>query len=89
MEHWHSKKSPCDVLMYDLLCTFLLSSIYIEENIGFVKIFDIRFLIDLYILGCPEHDMTISAKVCLSVFLRVSEKHFVASVAQELMNRIS
>ena len=45
---------------------FLLSSIGIEESIGFMKIFNFRFLKDLYVLGCPEHDLTISGK-CLSV----------------------
>ena len=55
----------------------------VEENIGFVKIFDIQFLMDLQVLGCPEHDLTIYGK-CLSV----CGKNFVANVAQELMHRI-
>ena len=57
-----------------------------------MKIFDFRFLMDLHILGCPEHDLTISGKclsVCESVCLCVCDKNFVASVAQELMNRVS
>ena len=40
---------------------------------------------DLQVLGCPEHDLTISGNVCLSVY----DKNFVASEARELMNRIS
>ena len=39
---------------------------------------------DLHVLGCSEHDLTISGK-CLSV----CEKNFVASVARELMYGIS
>ena len=49
---------------------FLLSSILVEESIGFVQIFDFRFLIDLHVLGSPEQDLTISGK-CLSVCLSV------------------
>ena len=46
-----------------------------EESIGFLKIFDFRLLIDLHILGCPEHDLTISGKyLCVT-------KNFLASVA--------
>ena len=49
---------------------FLVSSIKVEESIGFVQIFDFRFLLDLYVLGCPEHDLTASEK-CLSVSMCV------------------
>ena len=35
-----------------------------------MQIFDFRFLMDLYVLGCPEHDLTISGK-CLSVYVSV------------------
>ena len=61
-----------------------------EENIGFVKIFGLQFLMVLLILACPEHELTIFGK-CLSVrvSVRVSDKNFVVSVAQELINRIS
>ena len=52
-----------------------------EESIGFVKIFDFRFLIDLHVLRCPEHDLTIFRK-CLSVCLY----YFVDAVSQELMD---
>ena len=62
----------------------LLSFILIEEIIGFVKIVDFRFLMDWHVLRRPEHDFTISGK-CLSV----CDKNFVASVAGELMHRIS
>ena len=67
-------------------------STYIEESIGFAQIFDFRFLRDLHVLECPEQDLTIFGK-CLSVYvsvcLGVCDKNFVASVARELMNRIS
>ena len=33
-----------------------------EENIDFVRIFDFRFLMNLHVLGCPEHDLAISEK---------------------------
>ena len=59
-----------------------------EESIGFLQIFDFRFLMDLHVLGCPDHDLTISGK-CLSVWLCVCDKNFVASVTRELMHRIS
>ena len=57
----------------------------IEESIGFVKIFDFRVLMDLHVLGCPEHDLTISGK-CLFVSM-CATKNF-ASVARELIHRI-
>ena len=44
-----------------------------EEIIGFVQIFDFQFLMGLRVLGCPEHDLTISGK-CLSLSLSVSVK---------------
>ena len=53
-----------------------------------MKIFDFRFLMDLQVLGCPEHDLTVSGN-CLSVCLSVCDKNFAASVARELMHRIS
>ena len=37
--------------------------------------FNFRFLMDLHVLGCPEHDLTISGK-CQSVCLCVLEKIF-------------
>ena len=55
-----------------------------EENIGFIKIFDFWFLMDLHVLECPEHDVTISGK-CQSI----CDKDFAAHVAEELMHRIS
>ena len=63
---------------------FLISSIKTEESIGFVKIFDFQFLMDLYILGCHEHDYFWKMPVCLCVY----DKNFVASVAPELTHRI-
>ena len=35
-----------------LVCT-------IKESTGFSKTFDTRFLIDLRVLRCPKHDLTI------------------------------
>ena len=76
----------------------LLSFISVEESNGFFQIFDFRFLMDLHVLGCPEHDLNVFGKclsdclcvclyVCVSVCVR--DKNFLASVAGELMNRIS
>ena len=54
-----------------------------------MKIFDFRFLLVLHVLRCSQHDLIISVKcVCLYVCLRMCDKKIVASVAQELMNRI-
>ena len=68
---------------------------YVNRSIGFLQIFDFPFLTDLHVLECSEHDLTISVfltvnlSVCLSVCLCVCDKHFVANVTRELMNRIS
>ena len=77
---------------------FLLYSI--EESIGFVKIFDFRFLMDLHVLGCPEHEFTIFRKclcgcVCVwmcvwmcvdvCVCVDVCNTNFVGAVTHELM----
>ena len=51
---------------------FLLSSILVEESIDFVQIFNCRFLMDLHVLGCPEHVMTVPRK-CLSVCMSVTK----------------
>ena len=40
---------------------------------------------DLRVLGCPQHDLTISEK-CLSVYMCVCDKNFVASVASNRQN---
>ena len=56
-----------------------------EESIGFVKIFDFQFLMDLQALGCSEHDLFISKK-CLSECLFTCDKKIVTSVAQELID---
>ena len=42
---------------------------------------------DLKVLGCPDHDLTISGK-SLPICLCVCDKNFVATVAQELMNNV-
>ena len=59
---------------------------HIEENIGFIKIFDFRFVADLHVLGGSEHDFTISGK-CLS--LCASDKNFLENVTREIIHRIS
>ena len=64
---------------------FLLSCIKKVESIGFVQIFIFRFLMNLHISGCPEHDSTVSGK-CESVC--ACDKNVVASVARELMRWI-
>ena len=68
--------------MKDLGCAFL--SLYfllfcLLKSIEISKIFDFRFLTDLYVLGCPEHNLTVSEK-CLSV----CDINFVAMVLQKL-----
>ena len=50
----------------------LLSSMLVEESTGFLQIFDFRFLMDLHVLGCSEHDLTIFGK-CLSVCVCVTK----------------
>ena len=64
------------------------------ESLGFVKIFDFWFLMDLHVLECLEHNFTISGNclsVCesFSVYMCVYDKNFVASVVRELIHRIS
>ena len=67
-----------------------------EESIGFVKIFDFRFLMDLHVLGCPEHEFTIFRKclcvcvwmcvdVCVCGCVDVCNTNFVGTVTHELM----
>ena len=51
-----------------------------------MKIFDFQFLMYLYILGCPDHDLTVSAK-CLSGCVCVCDKYLASNVTQELMHR--
>ena len=55
-----------------------------KKVLVFVKNFDFRFLMNLHVLGCLEHDLTISRK-----YLSVCDKNFVKSVTRELMRRIS
>ena len=61
----------------------MLSSTEIEKSIVFVKIFDFRFLMDLHVSGCPEHDWTISGK---GVSVCACDKNFVASAAAVAWN---
>ena len=46
--------------------SFPMGQTSLVPPIGFVKIFHFRFLMDLHVLECPEHDLTISGS-CLSV----------------------
>ena len=49
-----------------------------EESIGFAKIFDFRFSMDLHVLRCPEQDLII--RKCLPVRLQ----NFVDTVSQKI-----
>ena len=42
-----------------------------KKSIGFVKIFDFQFLMDLHILGCPEYNLPISGKCVTKHLLQV------------------
>ena len=65
-----------------VLLACLFSSKYTRrKKTGLAKIFDFRFSMDLRVLRCPEHDLTIFRK-CLSVRLQ----NFVNTVYQELMH---
>ena len=78
-------------MLSDIITFFCIS----RRKYCFDQIFDYGFLMDLHVLGCPEHDLTISGKMflclsmCLYVCVCVYAKNFVASVARELMHRIS
>ena len=52
--------------------------------IGFVKIFDFRFFMDLRVLECPKHDLTISEK-CLSLCQKFCGKCSSRTNQQNLM----
>ena len=48
-------------------------SVVRNKSIRFEKFFKIRFLLDLYALGCPEHNMIIFKKyMCVTEFCRNS-----------------
>ena len=72
------------VVFYSPLFTFFC----IHKKIIGAKIFDIRFSMDLHVLRCPEHDLTIFRK-CLSLYLSVCLyvclQYFVDTVSQELI----
>ena len=53
-----------------------------------MQIFYFRFLMDLHVLGCPEHDLTIYTK-CLSVYISVCHANFVAPLVEKLMGEIA
>ena len=42
-----------------------------EEGIGFEKILDFQILMELHVLGCPEHDLTTSRKMSVSLYVCV------------------
>ena len=65
--HKLSLKNAIASPLWSSLSPILLSSVKTEESIGFVKIFDFRFLMDLHALGCLEPDLTISESVCMHV----------------------
>ena len=78
---------------------FLAAAFSVLVNTSYLCVFDwfrtnFRFLIDLQVLGRPEHDLNIYGK-CLSIYvfvcirLCVCDKNFVASIAQELMHKMS
>ena len=57
-----------------------------EECTGIVKIFDIRFLMDLYVLEYFEHDFAILYKISVGLFLSQSVRD---TLAQKLRHRIA
>ena len=57
----------CNSFPFKFNCFYFL--LY-KMEISFVQIFDLRFLMDLDVLGCPEHDLNIFGK-CLSVCMSV------------------
>ena len=68
-------KISCQSLSQKIFFKFINELFYfllyaLEKSIGFVKIFEFRFSMDLHVLGYPEHDLTIFRK-CLSVCLCV------------------
>ena len=64
---------------------FLLPSVFYIRSFGIEKIFDFQFLMDLHILGFPEHDSLFLQNVCLSV----CDTNFVAMQVQKLMDGIA
>ena len=50
-----------------------------------MKIFNFRFLTDLHVLECPEHDFRIFIK-CLSLYDRRSDKHKFCGCAKSKTN---
>ena len=61
---------------YKLMSYYVIPYYYFllyKERFGFVKIFDIRFLMKLNVLECPELDLTIFGK-CLSACMCMRER---------------
>ena len=52
------------------------------ESIGFVKIFDLRFLMDLHVFCCLKHNFTIYTK-CLSVCVSARDTNIVTALDQK------
>ena len=67
--------------LYFLLCI-------LEESIGFAKIFDFWFSMNLYVLKCPEHDLTIFRKCLSAVCMHVDPQNFVDTLSQDLCAEI-
>ena len=59
-------KSCCIIIFFSFF--FLLSSVLVEESVGLVQIFDLRFSMDLHVLGCPEQCFNLFINGCLSVW---------------------
>ena len=62
-------KSSKIYLTKALIITTIFTFFYInrKKNIVFIKSFDFWFLMDLHVIGCPGHDLSIAGK-CLSVY---------------------
>ena len=77
--HWHVKTKQSFLMKMETIYFYFL--LYTKkESIGFAKIFDFWFSMDLHVLKCIEPDLTIFRK-CLSVRLQ----NFADTVSQELM----
>ena len=64
----HFVKNICDgsILLNMKKDNYAFYFLLYKYRIGFVQIFDFRFLMDLHVFGCSEHDLTISGN-CRSV----------------------
>ena len=58
LETWEVIRMPSLIWTCTLKTFFTFFYIKKKESFGFVKIFKLWFLMDLHVLGCPEHDVT-------------------------------